>query len=211
VIGYVAEKRVIAPALHTDTGAGAQLHASSEATLSAALRRLVDAAQRAGAIRAEIGFDDVARMMAGICGGERSARMGSQRAAFAGRDDGGAARNALAKGAGNRMAPPASVRLQELPAEEPMHAWCAENDPRLVDQSALDRMERRIYADPSLMRIRRCTVEHPFGTIKRMSGGGRFLTRGLRKVKAEAALSVLAFNIIHAVNAYGSEKMVGRD
>lgn len=81
---------------------------------------------------------------------------------------------------------------------------------RLVDQSALDRMERRIYADPSLMRIRRCTVEHPFGTIKRMSGGGRFLTRGLRKVKAEAALSVLAFNIIHAVNAFGSEKMIGR-
>lgn len=81
---------------------------------------------------------------------------------------------------------------------------------RLVDQGALDRMERRIYADPSLMRIRRCTVEHPFGTIKRMSGGGRFLTRGLRKVKAEAALSVLAFNIIHAVNAFGSEKIIGR-
>lgn len=79
---------------------------------------------------------------------------------------------------------------------------------RLVDQSALDRMERRIYSDPSLMRIRRCTVEHPFGTIKRMSGGGRFLTRGLRKVKAEAALSVLAFNIIHAVNAYGLQKMI---
>mgnify|MGYP001578576516 CR=1 FL=1 len=32
---------------------------------------------------------------------------------------------------------------------------------RLVDQSALDRMERRIYADPNLLRIRRCTVEHP--------------------------------------------------
>jgi len=42
---------------------------------------------------------------------------------------------------------------------------------RLVDQGALDRMEARIYADPSLMTIRRCTVEHPFGTIKRMSGG----------------------------------------
>ena len=53
---------------------------------------------------------------------------------------------------------------------------------------ALDRMEARIYADPSLMTIRRCTVEHPFGTIKRMSGGGRFLTRGLRAVKAEAVL-----------------------
>jgi hypothetical protein len=30
-------------------------------------------------------------------------------------------------------------------------------------------------------------------------------------VKAEAALSVLVFNIIHAVNAVGSEKMIGRN
>ena len=74
---------------------------------------------------------------------------------------------------------------------------------RLVDQSALDRMEARIHANPSLMTIRRCTVEHPFGTIKRMSGGGRFLTRGLKAVKAEAALSILAFNILHAANAFG--------
>jgi len=65
-------------------------------------------------------------------------------------------------------------------------------------------MEARIHADPSLMTIRRCTVEHPFGTIKRMSGGGRFLTRGLKAVKAEAALSILAFNILHAVNAFGA-------
>jgi transposase len=78
---------------------------------------------------------------------------------------------------------------------------------RLVDQGALDRMEARINTDPSLMTIRRCTVEHPFGTIKRMSGGGRFLTRGLRRVKAEAALSVLAFNLIRASNAFGMAKL----
>ncbi|WP_352748373.1 transposase [Mesorhizobium sp. M0615] len=53
------------------------------------------------------------------------------------------------------------------------------------------------------MTIRRCTVEHPFGTIKRMSGG-RFLTRGLRAVKAEAALSILAFNILHDANTFGT-------
>lgn len=81
---------------------------------------------------------------------------------------------------------------------------------RLVDQGALDRMERRVHENPDLMTIRRCTVEHPFGTIKRMSGGGRFLTRGLRHVKAEAALSVLAFNIIRASNAFGSEALVSR-
>lgn len=78
---------------------------------------------------------------------------------------------------------------------------------RLVDQGALDRMEARINTDPSLMTIRRCTVEHPFGTIKRMSGGGRFLTRGLRRVKAEAALSVLAFNLIRASNAFGMARL----
>ena len=75
---------------------------------------------------------------------------------------------------------------------------------RLVDQGALDRMEARIFVNPSLMTIRRCTVEHSFGTIKRMSGGGRFLTSGLKAVKAEAALSILAFNILHAVNAFGT-------
>lgn len=80
---------------------------------------------------------------------------------------------------------------------------------RLFDQAALDRMEDRIYSNPDLMKIRRCTVEHPFGTIKRMSGGGRFLTRGLRAVKAEAALSILAFNLLHAVNAFGHQKMIG--
>ena len=80
---------------------------------------------------------------------------------------------------------------------------------RVFDQGALDRMDARICADPSLTRIRRCTVEHPFGTIKRMSGGGRFLTRGLRRVKAEAALSVLAFNIIHAANVVGTGTLVG--
>ena len=78
---------------------------------------------------------------------------------------------------------------------------------RLFDQAALDRMEARIHADPSLMVTRRCTVEHPFGTIKRMSGGGRFLTRGLRAVKAEAALSILAFNLLHAVNTFGAERL----
>jgi transposase len=36
-----------------------------------------------------------------------------------------------------------------------------------------------------------------------MSGGARFLTRGLRAVKAEAALLILAFNILYAVNAIG--------
>jgi transposase len=51
-------------------------------------------------------------------------------------------------------------------------------------------MNARLRADPTLIRQRRCASEHPFGTIKRMTAGGRFLIRGLEKVCGEAALSV---------------------
>ena len=34
-----------------------------------------------------------------------------------------------------------------------------------------------------------------------MTAGGRFLTRGLKKVDGEAALSVLAYNLIRAIRA----------
>ena len=56
---------------------------------------------------------------------------------------------------------------------------------RHFHKDALQRMNARVEADPGLMRQRRCAAEHPFGTIKRMTARGRFLTRGLTKVKAE--------------------------
>jgi hypothetical protein len=70
-------------------------------------------------------------------------------------------------------------------------------------KEALERMNTRVQADPSLIRQRRCAAEHRFGTIKRMTAGGRFLTRGLAKVRGEAALSVLTYNIIRTINLLG--------
>lgn len=55
-------------------------------------------------------------------------------------------------------------------------------------------------ATPEMMKARRCAVEHPFGTIKRMTAGGRFLTRNLKGTRTEMALSVLAYNILRAIN-----------
>jgi Transposase DDE domain len=81
---------------------------------------------------------------------------------------------------------------------------------RHVHEDALQRMTARVEADPSLMRRRRCAAEHPFGTIKRMTAGGRFLTRGLNRVRAEAALSVLAYNILRATNLIGALNLRGR-
>jgi len=43
-------------------------------------------------------------------------------------------------------------------------------------------------------------IEHPFATIKRMTGGGRFLTRNLKGTRTEMALSVLAYNMLRAIN-----------
>jgi transposase len=81
---------------------------------------------------------------------------------------------------------------------------------RHFHDDALQRMNARVEADPGLMRQRRCAAEHPFGTIKRMTAGGRFLTRGLTNVKAEAALSILAYNILRAINLIGAPALTAR-
>lgn len=81
---------------------------------------------------------------------------------------------------------------------------------RHLHEDALARMNARVEADPGLMRRRRCAAEHPFGTIKRMTAGGRFLTRGLPKAAAEAALSVLAYNLLRAVNLLGAASLRAR-
>jgi hypothetical protein len=81
---------------------------------------------------------------------------------------------------------------------------------RHLHEEALERMNTRFKADPSLIRQRRCAAEHPFGTIKRMTAGGRFLTRGLKRVAGEAALSVLAYNINRAINLAGAQTIRAR-
>ncbi len=70
---------------------------------------------------------------------------------------------------------------------------------RHVHEDALERMTARVAGAPELMRRRRCSVEHPFGTMKRMMTG-RFLTRGIAGTSTEMALSVLAFNMIRNIN-----------
>ncbi len=49
---------------------------------------------------------------------------------------------------------------------------------------------------------RKCTSEHPFGTIKRIMHGDYFLLKGLQKVAAEANLFALGYNIKRAINLF---------
>jgi Transposase DDE domain len=70
-------------------------------------------------------------------------------------------------------------------------------------EDAFERMTARVTDAPELMRRRRCSAEHPFGTMKRMMTG-RFLTRGLKGTRTEMALSVLAYNMIRHTNLAAS-------
>jgi hypothetical protein len=53
------------------------------------------------------------------------------------------------------------------------------------------------------MRVRRQTVEHPFGTIKFWMGATHFLTRTLARVSTEMSLHVLAYNLKRVMKFLG--------
>lgn len=61
-------------------------------------------------------------------------------------------------------------------------------------------MHQRAVADPIWMQRRREMSEHPFGTMKWLMAGPRFLLRGLKKAAAELALGVLCYNLKRVIN-----------
>ena len=78
---------------------------------------------------------------------------------------------------------------------------------RHFEEDVLGEVAARTKAKPQMMRQRKGMVEHPFGTLKRRMDGGRFLLRGLEKVKAEIALAVTAYNLTRAINILGARQL----
>ncbi|MBL4725718.1 MAG: transposase [Rhizobiaceae bacterium] len=74
---------------------------------------------------------------------------------------------------------------------------------RWDQEDVLDDIERRLEEKPEAMKIRRSTVEHPFGTLKAWMGYTHFLTRTREKVAAEMSLHVLAYNFKRVLNIIG--------
>lgn len=81
----------------------------------------------------------------------------------------------------------------------PLKDKCTPSQQRRVTrwehQDVLDEMHARLEQHPDAMRIRRSSVEHPYGTIKSWMGSTHFLTKGLERVKTEMSLHVLAYNL----------------
>ena len=74
---------------------------------------------------------------------------------------------------------------------------------RWVHEGVIDAMQGRLDRMPDAMKIRRQTVEHPFGTLKAWMGATHFLTRTLAKVKTEMSLYVLAYNMKRMIQIFG--------
>ncbi|SEA70147.1 IS1182 family transposase [Nitrosospira multiformis] len=92
-----------------------------------------------------------------------------------------------------------------------LKAQCTKSRRRVVRsfyEDTLEAMHQRAMSDPIWMKQRRSIVEHPFGTIKWMMGDPRFLLRGLKKAKAELALSVLSYNLKRVINIQGVQMLL---
>lgn len=90
---------------------------------------------------------------------------------------------------------------------------CTPSDYRRVSrwehEEALESMQERLDRNPDAMRIRRQTVEHPFGTLKAWMGATHFLTRTLDRVSTEMSLHVLAYNLKRMMKILGVEGLRG--
>ena len=89
----------------------------------------------------------------------------------------------------------------------PLKAQCTPGAQRRITrwehEHVLDAVQRRLDMNPQAMRVRRETVEHPFGTLKMRMGATHFLMKRLPKVATEMALHVLAYNLTRVMNIIG--------
>jgi len=94
----------------------------------------------------------------------------------------------------------------------PIKAKCTTGNERRVSrwvhEDVLERAQARLANKPDMMRTRRATVEHPFGTIKSWMGSTRFQMKTLPRVSTEMSLHVLSYNMKRAINLLGTEKIL---
>jgi transposase len=89
----------------------------------------------------------------------------------------------------------------------PLKSRCTTGQERRIvrweHEHVLEAVQQRLDANPQAMRVRRETVEHPFGTLKMRMGATHFLMKRLPKVATEMALHVLAYNLTRVINIIG--------
>jgi transposase len=94
----------------------------------------------------------------------------------------------------------------------PLKPQCTPSPMRRVTrwehEAVLDAMQARLNRKPDAMRIRRATVEHPFGTLKAWMGATHFKTRRLPNVRTEMSLQVLVYNFRRMIQLFGVRPLI---
>ena len=79
---------------------------------------------------------------------------------------------------------------------------------RWEHEAVLEEMQLRLSKAPEMMRVRKWTVEHPFGTLNQWMGATHFLTRKLVGVSTEMSLNVLAYNLKRVMKIIGTNSLM---
>lgn len=93
----------------------------------------------------------------------------------------------------------------------PLKSQCTPGRERRVKrwehEDVVEALGARMKAIGDAMAIRRETVEHPFATIKAWMGATHFLCKGLKAVRTEMSLNVLAYNLRRLLSVFGTGKL----
>ncbi|NOG32486.1 IS1182 family transposase [Halomonas sp. TBZ9] len=79
---------------------------------------------------------------------------------------------------------------------------------RWEHEGVLEAVQSRLDWNPEMMRLRRQTVEHPFGTLKAWMGATHFTTKRLKNVSTEMSLHVLAYNLTRVIKILGVNELM---
>jgi len=94
----------------------------------------------------------------------------------------------------------------------PIKSQCTTGEYRRVSrwehEAVLEAAEARLDNAPEMMRVRRQTAEHPFGTFKGWMGHTHFLMTRLKNVGTEMSLNVLAYNLTRVMNILGTTALM---
>ncbi|SDD80853.1 transposase, IS4 family [Sphingomonas sp. YR710] len=93
-----------------------------------------------------------------------------------------------------------------------LHDQCTTGKERRIKrwehEAVVEVMGRRLDRRPDAMRIRRQTVEHPFGTLKTWMGSTHFLMKTLKHVGTETSLHILAYNLKRMISTFGVQPLI---
>ena len=110
--------------------------------------------------------------------------------------------------AGNEMPRHWSPAVPSSPSQSQCTTGKYRRISRWVHEAVVDRAQARLDSRPDAMRVRRATVEHPFGTIKSWMGSTHFAMKTLNHVGTEMSLHVLAYNLRRVINLVGTRKLM---